>query len=437
MAHRIGLRREDKNIWERRVALTPDATQRLAGRGIGIEVERFDRRCFPDDAYDRSGATLTDDPRGCEIVLGIKEIPLGWFREGGAYLFFSHTIKGQAYNMPMLKEMVDKGCTLMDYECVTNDEGLRIIFFSRHAGRVGMMDSLWTLGQRLEILGHPNPLGQLAPAHRYADLDAVKAAVRTAGEAVASEGMPKAAGPVVVALTGGGNVAAGAREVFDELPHENVDPADLDAWLEANAETTDRIAMVHLLPDHFVKPKDPSQTFDFDHYVANPDEYEADFAKWLPKITMLVHGVYWDDRYPVLATREQFAELFADGDPKLVAIGDITCDIDGSIKSCVRETEPGDPVYMYDPRRDDAPFGFDGEGIAVMAVGNLPTELPIEASQTFSDALEPFIPQMSEANLEGSLEESGLPPEIARAVILWRGELTSPFTHLEEFLVDA
>jgi alpha-aminoadipic semialdehyde synthase len=434
MTHRIGLRREDKNIWERRVALTPDAVERLVGQGIQVEVERFDRRCFEDAAYERAGAVVTDDPRGSEIVLGIKEIPLGWFREGGAYFFFSHTIKGQSYNMPMLKEIMDKGCTLMDYERVTNDAGLRLIFFSRHAGRVGMTDSLWTLGERLRVLGHANPLEDVQPAHEYKDLDEVKAAVRKAGERIRSEGMPKEIGPVVIALTGGGNVAAGAREVFDELPFEDVEPDQLDAWLEANGGARDRVAMVHLLPDHFVKPKDPAKTFDFDHYVANPDEYEADFAKWLPKLTMLVHGVYWDDRYPVLATHEQFAELFTDGTPKLLAIGDITCDIDGSIQSCVRETEPGDPVYMYDPRRDEHPFGFEGEGIAVMAVGNLPTELPIEASQTFSDALEPFIPRMAEAKLDGALEESDLPPEIQRAVIVWRGELTPPFAHLREFV---
>jgi alpha-aminoadipic semialdehyde synthase len=433
MTHRIGLRREDKNIWERRVALTPEAVKRLLDQGIDIEVERFDRRCFPDEAYEQVDAVLTDDPRGCEIVLGIKEVPVGWFREGGAYFFFSHTIKGQSYNMAMLKDMMDKGCTLMDYECVTNDSGLRLIFFSKHAGRVGMMDSLWTLGQRLKVLGHSNPLEDIQPAHKYKDLDAVKAAVRKAGERITSDGMPKAAGPVVIALTGGGNVAAGAREVFDELPFEDVAPEELDAWLAANQDTTDKVAMVHLLPDHFVKPKDSSKSFDFDHYVANPDDYEADFTKWLPKLTMLVHGVYWDDRYPVLATHAQFAELFENGNPKLIAIGDITCDIDGSIQSCVRETEPGDPVYMYDPRKDEHPFGFEGEGIAVMAVGNLPTELPIEASQTFSDALEPFIPRMAAANLEGTLEESGLPGEIRRAVILWRGELTEPFAHLEEF----
>jgi len=434
MAHRIGLRREDKNVWERRVALTPDAVERLREKGIEIEVERFDRRCFEDELYENARAVLTDDPRACGIVIGIKEIPLGWFREGGAYLFFSHTIKGQSFNMPLLREMMDKGCTLMDYECVTNDKGLRIIFFSRHAGRVGMVDSLWTLGQRLKAMGHDNPLEDLEPAHKYRDLDAVKAEITRVGEAIQAEGMPVEAAPVVIALTGGGNVAAGAREVFDLLPHEDVAPEDLEDWLAKNQDTTDRIALVHLLPDHFVTPNDSSKTFDFDHYVANPEEYRADFTKWLPRITMLIHGVYWDDRYPVLATREDFAALYDDGAPKLLAIGDITCDIDGSIKSTVRDTEPGDPVYMYDPRQDETPFGFEGDGIAIMAVGNLPTELPIEASQTFSEALEPFIPAMAGANLEGTLEESGLPPEIARAVILWRGKLTPAFAHLSEFV---
>ncbi|RKZ16831.1 hypothetical protein DRQ53_05265 [bacterium] len=430
MAHRIGLRREDKNVFERRVALTPDAVSRLRHTGIEIEVEKFDSRCFEDALYKEAGAEIVDDPRDCPIILGIKEIPQGWFRKNGAYLFFSHTIKGQSANMPILREMMDLGCTLMDYECVTNDEGLRLIFFSRHAGRVGMVDGLWTLGQRLAALGHSSPLQDLEPAHRYYDLDAVKEAVVRVGDKIRKDGMPLAHGPTVIALTGGGNVAAGAREVFDLLPYEDVAPADLDTWLGHNQDAADRIALVHLLPEHFVVPKDKAQGFDFDHYVANPDDYEADFARWLPRITMLVHGVYWDERYPVLASREDLAALYDSGDPKLLAIADITCDIEGSLKSTVRETEPGDPVYMYDPRSGEAPSGFEGEGIAVMSVGNLPTELPIEASMTFSEALEPFIPAMANADLEGTLEDSGLPPQIARAVILWRGELTESFAHL-------
>lgn len=432
MGHRIGLRREDKNIWERRVALTPDAVRRLGAAGVDIEVERFDRRCFADPLYADAGATLTDDPRACPIVIGIKEIPRGWFRDQGAYFFFSHTIKGQTFNMPMLREMMDKRCTLMDYECVTNERGQRLIFFSRHAGRVGMVDSLWTLGQRLAALGHPNPLEDLKPAHQYRDLAAVQKAVGEVGRKIREQGLPLP--PTVVALTGGGNVAHGAREVFDLLPHEDIAPDQLDQWIAANQGTTDRIGLVHLLPEHFVKPVDAAATFDFAEYVAHPDRYRADFVRWLDRITMLIHGVYWDDRYPVLASRADLAALPSGPARRMLVIGDITCDINGSLKSTVRDTEPGDPVYLYNPQTGESPFGFEGEGIAVMAVGNLPTELPIEASQTFSDALEPFIGAMSAARLDGSLEDSGLPPEVARAVILWRGELTAPFRHLEEFV---
>ena len=122
--HRIGLRREDKNAWERRVALTPEAVARLTGQGIEVWVERFDQRAFADEEYVDAGARLVDDVRAAEIVLGIKEMPEGWFREGGVYAFFSHTIKGQSFNMPMLAELVRKRCALIDYECVADAAGL-------------------------------------------------------------------------------------------------------------------------------------------------------------------------------------------------------------------------------------------------------------------------------------------------------------------------
>ena len=125
MANRIGLRREDKNEWERRVVLGPEEVKELGSAGVPIVVESFDRRAFPDADYAAAGAEVTDSVRDCEVVLGVKEMPLSAFREGGAYGFFSHTIKGQPHNMAMLKDLVEKNCTLFDYELITDDEGRR------------------------------------------------------------------------------------------------------------------------------------------------------------------------------------------------------------------------------------------------------------------------------------------------------------------------
>ncbi len=437
MGHRIGLRREDKNPFERRVALTPEAVGRLVAQGIRIEVERFDRRCFPDAAYEAAGALLVDDVRDCEIVLGIKEMPLGYFREGGAYIFFSHTIKGQPYNMPMLAELVDKGCTLIDYECVKDESGRRLIFFSRHAGVTGMLDSLWTLGQRMKALGYDSPLLELQPAHRYADRDAALAAVAAVGERIRHEGLPDALAPVVIGLTGGGNVAAGATSVLEHLPIEEITPDGLADWVRGHAGTVDRLGLVRLDGGDLVEHVERPDFFEWQDYFDHPEHYRSRMAPWLRHLTLLVHGIYWDERYPRLVRREDLAALFDTGPAKLLAIGDITCDIEGSLACTVRETDPGDPVYVYDPRTGDAPMGFEGEGIAVLAVGNLPAELPIDASQTFSDALEPFVPQLARADLIGALDRAGLPDPLRRAVLVWNGQFTPDFAYMRAFLDGA
>ena len=159
MTNTIGIRLEDKNAWERRAPLTPDAVRQASSEGVEVHVERFARRAFSDTEYATAGAHLSDDVRDCEMVLGIKEMPRDYFRPGGAYFFFSHTIKGQPYNMEMLRSLVDRKCTLLDYELVTDEKGRRLIFFGRYAGIAGMIDTFWALGRRLD--GQPLGLGKV------------------------------------------------------------------------------------------------------------------------------------------------------------------------------------------------------------------------------------------------------------------------------------
>ncbi len=425
---RIGLRREDKNAWERRVALTPDAVSRLTAAGVEILVERFERRAFPDASYERAGATLVDDVRDADVVLGIKEIPASWFRPGGAYLFFSHTIKGQWFNMPMLSRMVELGCTLIDYECVTDAAGRRMIYFSHHAGVTGMIDSLWALGRRLKALGHTNPFDALQPAHRYTDVGEAREAVRAAGERIRAGEVPDEVRPLTVGFSGSGHVTNGALEIFDLLPFENVAPEELADWNAAHDHVGDRIGRVRLEHHHLVRRADGG--FDKQEYYASPDRYRSRLPEYLPHVALFVHGVYWDDRYPVFATREDLRAAVAPNG-RLLAVGDITCDVGGSLACTVRDTEPGDPVYVFDPATGESPSGFEGPGVAVMAVGNLPTELPIEASETFSEALEPFVEALADLDLAADFDDAELPDPIRRAVILWRGRLTPTFAYLQ------
>jgi hypothetical protein len=435
MANRIGIRLEDKNVWERRAPLTPDAVRQLSSQGVDLAVERFPRRAFPDSDYVDAGATLSDDVRDCEVVLGIKEMPKDYFRPGGAYVFFSHTIKGQPYNMEMLRSLVDRRCTLLDYERVEDEQGRRLIFFGRYAGIAGMIDTFWTLGRRLEALGHETAVRELKPAHEYADLDAAKAAVATVGRRIAAEGLPDFLRPMAVGFTGYGHVSRGAQEVFDLLPHVEVEPDRLGDFIEGGDSPGDRLAKVVYREEHLVDRMDPSGAFDLQHYYDHGDQYRSRFGPHLEWLTVLINGIYWAPQYPKLADADQLRALFGGPErPRLLAVGDITCDVDGSLACTVRDTEPGDPVYVYDPVTRAATSGFEGPGLAVMAVGNLPCELPREASETFSEALAPFIPALALADLEGELEKAGLPDPIRRSVVLWRGDFAPEFSYMSEFL---
>jgi alanine dehydrogenase len=435
MANSIGIRLEDKNDWERRAPLTPDAVHQASSEGVEVHVERSPRRIFPDDEYAGAGATLSDDVRDCGLVLGIKEMPRDYFRPGGAYVFFSHTIKGQPYNMGMLGSLVERGCTLLDYELVRDEKGRRLIFFGRYAGLAGMIDTLWALGRRLEAFGRHTHFAGLKPAHEYPDLAAAKDAVSQVGRRIADEGVPARLRPLVVGFTGYGHVSLGAQEVLELPPHVELEPSRLGDFMAGGDAPGDRLVKVVYREEDLVEPADPSRPFELQHYYDRGEAYRSRFGPHLEWLTVLVNGIYWAPRYPKLADADQLRALFSGPEPpRLLVVGDITCDVDGSLACTVRDTEPGDPVYVYEPATREATSGFTGPGLAVMAVGNLPCELPREASETFSQALVPFVPALARADLSASLDAAGLPDPIRRSVILWRGEFAPEFRYMREYL---
>lgn len=435
MAHTIGIRLEDKNAWERRAPLTPGAVGELVATGVNVHVQRFSRRAFSDEEYEKAGAVLRDEVGDCDLVLGIKEMPKDLFRPGGAYFFFSHTIKGQPYNMDMLRRLVDQRCTLLDYERVVDGDGKRLIFFGRYAGIAGMIDTFWTLGQRLDALGQASPFGSLQPAHEYDNLEEAKGAVVEVGRRIARDGMPEGLRPLVVGFTGYGHVSRGAQEIFDLLPHVERTPDELGELVASGSGPQDRLVKVVYKEEDLVEPLEPGRAFDLQHYYAHGGDYRSRFGPHLEWLTVLVNGIFWAPEYPRLADADQLRALFARGrTPRLTVVGDITCDVDGSLACTVRDTGPGDPVFVYDPKTRQAISGFDGPGLAVMAVSNLPCELPREASAAFSGALAPFVPTMAAADLSGPLDAAGLPDPIRRSVILWRGELAPDFEYMRRFL---
>ncbi len=435
----IGIRCEDKDRTERRVALTPLHVRKLiADHGYRVIVQPAENRIFTEDMYRDAGAEINDDLRECNIIFGVKEVPIASIVPGVAHIFFSHTIKAQAYNMPMLKAFLDTRSTLIDYELIVSETGKRTVFFGKFAGYAGMIDSLWAWGQRLALEGIDTPLSALRQAKEYESLEAAKQAIREAGEQVRRQGLPAEAGPLICGFTGRGNVARGAQEIFDLLPVEEIAPSDLARVAEQGELSRNKIYKVVFNKSDWLRRKDGSGEFDDADFKANPGAYESYFTDYLPHLSMVINGIFWLPGQPRLITREDIRRLYAGSDqPRLRVIGDITCDIDGSVEITVKATSADNPVFVYETVSGAIRDGFAGRGPVVMAVDKLPTELPREASQFFGDALLPYVPSLATADFTKAYEELSLREDLRRAVIAHKGRLTPRFAGLEQAIVAA
>jgi alanine dehydrogenase len=429
----IGIRHEDKYVMERRVAITPSHLKKLTEQGLKFQVQSSPKRIFSDAEFEEAGAEIVTDLPKASVIFGVKEMPADFFETDKTYVFFSHVIKGQAYNMPMLKAMMQKKCNLIDYEKIENEENKRLIFFGKYAGLAGMINSLWSLGQRLQQQGVDTPFLGIRQAYTYNSLEEAKAAVAEAGAAIASDGLPAHLSPMVIGFTGYGNVSVGAQEIANLLPSMEITPDQL-LYLDEHKAARNVIYKVVFKENDLSEPVDPNADFDLPHYYQHPEAYKNQFEKYIPKLTVLMNCMYWDDRYPRIVTKNYLSMLYRQGEPKLKVIGDVTCDPDGSIECTHKGTEIEDPVFVYNPFDRKPIMGFEGEGLLVMAVDILPSELPREASMTFSNALFPFVKAIAEADFEKNFEELSLPSAIKKALILHKGELTPDYKYIEKYL---
>ncbi len=431
----IGIRHEDKYAPERRSPLVPADVRELTARyNLQVRVETSSKRIFTHEEFEAAGAMVTDDLAGCDIILGVKEMPVGYFRKGVVYVYFSHVIKGQAQNMSMLRDLVDAGATLIDYERILDEKGRRLIFFGRHAGIAGMINTLWTLGRRFKALGMSTPFEKVRQAASYGSLEEARSDIRAAGEELHARGLPDGAGPLVFAVTGDGNVAQGALEIMELLPVVKVPAARLsDADVRKQFDDSGRVYLANLVPADYMVHRE-GRAFDLDDYIAHPDNYESRFEHFLEPLDVLVNGIYWDERYPRLVTRQWLRERNEANGLRLRVIGDITCDPEGSVECTVKATGIEDPVFVYDPATGGHAMGFEGPGVAVMAVDILPSELPRESSEHFSRHLSPWIPTLASADFRVSFGQLQLPPELKSAVIVHNGRLTPDYAYLERHL---
>jgi alpha-aminoadipic semialdehyde synthase len=426
----IGIRREDKNKWERRVPLVPiDASDLQTKLGMRFSVQPSSLRVYPDDEYQSAGVEVNEDLGRAAVILAIKEIPTHLLLPGKTYVFFAHVVKGQPHNMPMLRRLMELGCSLVDYEKITDDQKQRLIFFGRHAGYAGMIETLRCLGQRLAVSGVSTPFSQVRPAFEYRDLTEAKAHLTALGDEIVHQ----AARPLIFGFSGYGNVSTGAQEMFDCLQPVEVAVADLAA--AASASANPRPVKVVFREEDMVERKEQNIPFNLQEYYDHPERYEGCFAKHLPHLDVLVNCIYWDARYPRLVTREWAAKSYLPGcTPRLKVIGDISCDIRGSVELTVRATEPDHPCYVYLPEQDSARDGVGGNGPVIMAIDNLPCEFPRESSQYFSSVLRGMVAPLVNVDWGIPFEMLDLPPFLKRAVIVHRGRLTPDYQYIEKHL---
>jgi len=439
--HQLGIRREILS-YERRAPISPRHIPIFSERGIDISVQPSENRIFDDQEYVEGGARLADELSAAKVILGLKEVPADRLYEDKVHAFFSHTIKGQPKNMPMLLHLMERGCTLIDYEKIVDDDGKRIVFFGHYAGVAGMVDTLWALGQRLAKEGVETPLFRLKAAIDYESIEIAQKEVEAVGKALLVTPLPEHLTPLIIGVAGDGNAARGAKLVLDSLGAKTLTPADLGQLpvggkRAAGLRPGPGVYQVVFRERDMVEPRlgifDPTN-FDVGDYYERPGRYRGVFERYLPYLNVLVNCIYWDERYPRLVTVEGLRQLFDFDAPRLKVIGDISCDIRGAIEATVRATTPSNPVYVYDVETGSAVDGVEGHGPVILAIYNLPSEFPREASVAFSEALMPFVQPLAEADYETTFDKSGLTEPLKRATIVYRGALTPSYRYLEQYL---
>ena len=395
---KIGLIKEGKTPADTRVALNPAQAKAAQGLGFDITVQKSESRCFSDEEYAEAGLNLVEDMSDRDVLIGIKEVPIEQLIGDKSYFFFSHTIKAQPYNQKLIQALAEKNIRMIDYEVLTDENGQRIIAFGRWAGIVGALNGLRAYGLRTGSF-------ELKPVNQFRDYEAVK-------KAIAELDLPA----FKIAVSGGGRVAKGAMEILDFLKVKKV---DVKAFTE---DRFDEPVYVQLDSDVLFERKDGA-AFEFQNFFSNPEKYKSQFHKYYGAADLFINAIYWDPKAPALFSKEEMAQ----DDFNISTIADITCDIapEASVPSTIRPSTIADPIFGYDPNTNVETDAFSEEAVTVMAVDNLPNELPRDASTAFGEKMLEFIlPELKKA-------ESKI---LDRATIVQNGKLNEPFFYLQDYL---
>lgn len=396
---KIGIIKEEKVPQDARVPLTPHQCAEVNGLGVHkVVVQSSNVRCFSDSEYVHDGVSLTDKVEDCDILLGVKEIPIDSLIPNKTYFFFSHTIKKQKYNKNLLKAILEKNITLIDYEVLTDSNGMRVIAFGKFAGMVGAHNALWTYGKRTGTLVLP----RMGDCLDYNEVQ----------QFYANTPFPDCR----IVLTGTGRVANGAARVLDDMGFRRVSAVNFQRLPGVGK------VYVQVGVTDYAEKKDGT-SFTEQDYFNHPEKFKIDFGKYYASADIMINGIYWDSKAPAFFNSDEMAtDKF-----NIKVIADITCDIapNSSIPSTLEAATIADPAFGFNPKTGRKTDPFLPDGIDMMTIDNLPNELPRDASEAFGGQFFKYI-----------LPELGNPESdiLTRGTIAKNGLLTPRFKYLEDFV---
>ena len=400
----IGLIREGKTPPDKRVPLTPKKCVEAQADfpGLQIVVQSSPIRSYADQEYRDLGLEVRDDLSACDVLMGVKEVPADQLIPGKTYLFFSHTVKKQPANRKLLQAALEKNITLIDYELLTNEQGERIVAFGRYAGIVGAYNGLLTYGRK-------HGLYHLKPAHECVDMDDMQE------EFFKVKKLPN----IKMAVTGSGRVAQGALEVLDRMGIRRVSVYDY-LYLNFNEPV-----YTQLRSSDYNRRRD-GRVWDTPDFHQHPEAYESTFGNFLPVTDLLIACAYWHPAAPLLFTEADTQRP----DFRINTIADVTCDVDGSVPTTKRSSTIAEPAFDYHPATGALEPAYSRpENITVMAVDNLPCELPRNASRDFGRQLiDKVLPHLLGDDAGGV---------IARATIAKGGVLMERYQYLSDYVAES
>lgn len=442
--HTVLIRRETKSLWEGRVALTPRHVRALVSEyALCVHVQRSPTRAFSDAEYEAAGATLVDEVTTERVIVGLKELPVDDMHPNRLYILFSHSFKGQPHSMYRIEAAARHNLTLVDYELIREPAAyahdpltpVRAMKFGPFAGYGGLIDTLHGVGLRLMHRGLRTPFVHIGRAYEYMTLEDAHLALRRVGDAVAEHGLPDALLPFVVAFTSTGAVATAALEIFRHVQPQRVEAHELATLAQRSREQQRRtIYYVVLTHEHMVE-RTPGGVFDKADYYAHPEAYTPIFhERYLPHVSVLVNGIYWEPRFPRLVTREQAR---AGACARLIAIGDLGCDVAGPIEFFTHSTRIPTPYYAYDPKRDVESSQVDANGILIYGVDHVPGETPVDASTYFGDRFLPYVALLARHDQCVPYDEiHDLPGHLLHAMQVRHGRTVGRFAERVEVAIE-